>query len=49
MGNDFAYVVQAIGPNFYWKTSEFPAARKGWTAVISYNCILSESRTIELS
>lgn len=44
MGNDFAYVIQAIGPNFYWKTSEFPAARKGWTAVIVYNIILSRGR-----
>ncbi len=42
MGNDFAYVVQAVGPLFYWKTTDFPAARKGWTAVIIYQCLLSE-------
>ncbi|WWD22600.1 hypothetical protein CI109_107093 [Kwoniella shandongensis] len=29
--NDFAYVLQAIAPNFVWKTTDFPAARKGWT------------------
>lgn len=40
LGNDLAYVVQAIGPNFYWKTTDFPAARKGWTAVIVYQCLL---------
>ncbi|KAL1410518.1 hypothetical protein Q8F55_004531 [Vanrija albida] len=34
MGNDLAYVVQAVGPNFYWKTTDFPAARKGMTVVI---------------
>ncbi|PVH99372.1 MFS general substrate transporter [Periconia macrospinosa] len=33
-GNDFAYVVQAIAPNFVWKTTDFPAARKGYTWVI---------------
>ncbi|KIY01808.1 uncharacterized protein Z520_01946 [Fonsecaea multimorphosa CBS 102226] len=30
-GNDFAYVVQAVAPNFVWKTVDFPAARKGYT------------------
>ncbi|KIV93566.1 hypothetical protein PV10_04772 [Exophiala mesophila] len=30
-GNDFAYVVQAVAPNFVWKTTDFPAARKGYT------------------
>ncbi|KAM5354126.1 hypothetical protein ACJ41O_000776 [Fusarium nematophilum] len=31
VANDLAYVVQAIVPNFVWKTTEFPAARKGYT------------------
>ncbi|KAL5390781.1 hypothetical protein PMIN02_006886 [Paraphaeosphaeria minitans] len=30
-GNDLAYVVQAVAPNFVWKTTDFPAARKGYT------------------
>ncbi|KAK3335130.1 allantoate permease [Cercophora scortea] len=36
MGNDFAYVVQAVAPNFVWKTTEFPAARTGylWSIVL---------------
>ncbi|KAJ3456273.1 hypothetical protein MRS44_016296 [Fusarium solani] len=29
VANDLAYVVQAIMPNFMWKTTDFPAARKG--------------------
>jgi len=28
-GNDLAYVVQAVAPNFVWKTTAFPAARQG--------------------
>ncbi|KAI7773138.1 hypothetical protein LA080_011748 [Diaporthe eres] len=28
LGNDLAYVVQAVAPNFVWKTTDFPAARK---------------------
>ncbi|KAG0651102.1 Pantothenate transporter liz1 [Hyphodiscus hymeniophilus] len=36
-GNDFAYVVQAVAPNFVWKTTDFPAAQKGylWSIVLS--------------
>jgi ACS family pantothenate transporter-like MFS transporter len=36
MGNDLAYVVQAVAPNFVWKTTDFPAARKGymWSIVL---------------
>lgn len=36
MGNDLAYVVQAVAPNFMWKTTAFPAARKGylWSVVL---------------
>ncbi|KIW09916.1 hypothetical protein PV08_11692 [Exophiala spinifera] len=35
-GNDFAYVVQAVAPNFVWKTTDFPAARKGylWSIIL---------------
>ncbi|KAF5986572.1 transporter [Fusarium coicis] len=31
IANDLAYVVQAIVPMFMWKTTDFPAARKGYT------------------
>ncbi|TLD32514.1 transporter protein [Venturia nashicola] len=36
MGNDLAYVVQAVAPNFVWKTTDFPWARKGylWSIVL---------------
>ncbi|KAH6972289.1 major facilitator superfamily domain-containing protein [Ilyonectria sp. MPI-CAGE-AT-0026] len=36
MANDLAYVVQAVAPNFVWKTTNFPAAKKGytWTLVL---------------
>ncbi|KAJ6461022.1 major facilitator superfamily domain-containing protein [Mycena sanguinolenta] len=30
LGNDLAYVVQAIAPNFVWKTTDFPRATKGY-------------------
>lgn len=35
-GNDLAYVVQAVAPNFVWKTTDFPWARKGylWSIVL---------------
>lgn len=42
MGNDLAYVVQAVGPNFYWKTTDFPAARKGMLVVIIMQILMSE-------
>jgi ACS family pantothenate transporter-like MFS transporter len=38
--NDLAYVVQAIAPNFVWKTTDFPKATKGWTWVIGTNSLL---------
>ncbi|KAH8659763.1 allantoate permease [Xylariales sp. PMI_506] len=34
MANDLAYVVQAVAPNFVWKTTDFPAATKGYTWAI---------------
>ncbi|KAK0462844.1 major facilitator superfamily domain-containing protein [Desarmillaria tabescens] len=30
LANDLAYVVQAIAPNFVWKTADFPRAQKGY-------------------
>ncbi|OCF72392.1 pantothenate transporter [Kwoniella mangroviensis CBS 8886] len=39
-GNDLAYVVQSIMPNFVWKTVDFPAARKGWTYSLSLAILL---------
>ncbi|KAJ5107461.1 allantoate permease, partial [Penicillium angulare] len=30
MANDLAYVVQAVAPNFVWKTTDFPAAKDGY-------------------
>ncbi|KAG9678701.1 MFS general substrate transporter, partial [Aureobasidium melanogenum] len=40
MANDLAYVVQAVAPNFVWKTTAFPAARKGYTWVVVLQGIL---------
>ncbi|EEA23625.1 hypothetical protein EYB25_006348 [Talaromyces marneffei] len=36
LANDMAYVVQAIAPNFVWKTTDFPAAKKGylWSIIL---------------
>lgn len=39
-GNDLAYVVQAVAPNFVWKTTEFPLARKGYTWSIVFQILL---------
>ncbi|KAK7417425.1 hypothetical protein QQX98_004544 [Neonectria punicea] len=49
MANDFAYVVQAVAPNFVWKTKEFPAARKGylWSIVLQI-LIIAATATIQL-
>ncbi|WVQ72199.1 hypothetical protein IAR50_001745 [Cryptococcus sp. DSM 104548] len=38
--NDFAYVVQAIVPNFVWKTTDFPEARTGWKYSVGLNVVL---------
>ncbi|KAJ7083601.1 major facilitator superfamily domain-containing protein [Mycena belliarum] len=47
LGNDLAYVVQAIAPNFVWKTTAYPRASKGyrWSIVlqfllISWTCLI---------
>ncbi|KAJ5383467.1 hypothetical protein N7517_001378 [Penicillium concentricum] len=43
MANDLAYVVQAVAPNFVWKTTAFPQAPKGytWSIVLQVLLILS--------
>ncbi|KAL2823266.1 allantoate permease [Aspergillus cavernicola] len=42
MANDLAYVVQAVAPNFVWKTTDFPAAKKGylWDIILQILLIL---------
>ncbi|POS69530.1 hypothetical protein DHEL01_v212076 [Diaporthe helianthi] len=40
LGNDLAYVVQAVAPNFVWKTTDFPAARKGYLWCIIMQILL---------
>ncbi|KAK4238361.1 major facilitator superfamily domain-containing protein [Achaetomium macrosporum] len=47
VGNDFAYVVQAVAPNFVWKTTDFPAAQKGytWSIVLQVLLILVTATT----
>lgn len=45
MGNDLAYVVQAVAPNFVWKTTDFPRATKGYTFSIVLQVLLSKSIT----
>ncbi|KAI4725588.1 MFS general substrate transporter [Aureobasidium sp. EXF-10728] len=49
MANDLAYVVQAVAPNFVWKTTEFPAAHKGytWVAVLQ-GLLIVVTATIQL-
>ncbi|KAJ7243446.1 major facilitator superfamily domain-containing protein [Mycena rebaudengoi] len=40
LGNDLAYVVQAVAPNFVWKTTAFPRATKGYHWSIILQCLL---------
>ncbi|KAJ5777357.1 hypothetical protein N7520_000603 [Penicillium odoratum] len=42
MANDFAYIVQAVAPNFIWKTTDFPAAKKGylWSIILQILLII---------
>ncbi|OJJ50431.1 hypothetical protein ASPZODRAFT_2118009 [Penicilliopsis zonata CBS 506.65] len=42
MANDLAYVVQAIAPNFVWKTVDFPAAKKGYLFCLVLQILLSK-------
>ncbi|RDW59119.1 allantoate permease-3 [Coleophoma crateriformis] len=49
MGNDFAYIVQAIAPNFVWKTTDFPAAKKGYLwSIILQALLIVVTVTIQL-
>lgn len=47
LGNDLAYVVQAVAPNFVWKTTDFPKATKGLSWVIGLNTLLSKLSSTE--
>ncbi|KAJ7621041.1 major facilitator superfamily domain-containing protein [Roridomyces roridus] len=40
LGNDLAYVVQAVAPNFVWKTTAFPRAAAGYHWSIVMQCLL---------
>ncbi|KAJ5369187.1 major facilitator superfamily domain-containing protein, partial [Penicillium cataractarum] len=42
MANDLAYVVQAVAPNFVWKTTDFPAAKKGYLWAIVLQALSSK-------
>ncbi|KAJ7171016.1 major facilitator superfamily domain-containing protein [Mycena filopes] len=47
LGNDLAYVVQAIAPNFVWKTTAFPRASKGYHYSIGLQfCLLAWTAVI---
>ncbi|KAH8698530.1 major facilitator superfamily domain-containing protein [Talaromyces proteolyticus] len=45
MANDLAYVVQAVAPNFVWKTTDFPAARKGYLWCIVLQILSSTAKS----
>ncbi|CAK7203795.1 hypothetical protein SEUCBS139899_006543 [Sporothrix eucalyptigena] len=40
VANDLAYVLQAIAPNFVWRTTDFPAARRGYTWSITLQVLM---------
>ncbi|KAJ5635812.1 allantoate permease, partial [Penicillium longicatenatum] len=42
LANDLAYVVQAVAPNFVWKTTAFPAAKEGylWSIILQILLII---------
>ncbi|TVY45481.1 Pantothenate transporter [Lachnellula occidentalis] len=49
VGNDFAYIVQAVAPNFVWKTTDFPAAQKGYLwSIILQVLLIVVTATIQL-
>ena len=48
LGNDLAYVVQAVAPNFVWKTTDFPAAKKGYLWSIILQILLSEYSAFDI-
>ncbi|KAF7292077.1 MFS general substrate transporter [Mycena indigotica] len=39
LGNDLAYVITAIAPNFVWKTLDFPRATRGYHYSIILHCL----------
>ncbi|KAJ4422594.1 hypothetical protein N0V82_002713 [Gnomoniopsis sp. IMI 355080] len=47
MANDLAYVVQAVAPNFVWKTTDFPRATKGyvWSIIVTILSIVVTAAT----
>jgi MFS transporter, ACS family, pantothenate transporter len=40
VANDLAYVLQAVAPNFVWRTTDFPAARRGYTWSITLQILM---------
>ncbi|KAF6514592.1 hypothetical protein HZS61_005726 [Fusarium oxysporum f. sp. conglutinans] len=49
VANDLAYVIQAVVPIFMWKTTDFPAARKGYTySTILQVLLILETAFIQL-
>ncbi|KAJ5753881.1 uncharacterized protein N7511_008034 [Penicillium nucicola] len=49
MANDLAYVVQAVAPNFVWKTTAFPRAAKGYTwSIVLQILLIVVTATIQL-
>ncbi|KIH87316.1 MFS transporter, ACS family, pantothenate transporter [Sporothrix brasiliensis 5110] len=40
MANDLAYALQALAPNFVWRTTDFPAARRGYTWSITLQVLM---------
>lgn len=40
LGNDLAYVVRAVAPNFVWKATSFPRAQKGMSGSIGLSTLL---------
>ncbi|KAF5569534.1 transporter [Fusarium phyllophilum] len=49
IANDLAYVVQAVVPMFMWRTTDFPAARKGYTySTILQVLLILETAFIQL-
>ncbi|OQE24638.1 hypothetical protein PENSTE_c007G09645 [Penicillium steckii] len=49
MANDLAYVVQAVAPNFVWKTTDFPRAAKGHTySIVLQVLLIVVTATIQL-
>ncbi|PCD26439.1 hypothetical protein AU210_012867 [Fusarium oxysporum f. sp. radicis-cucumerinum] len=49
VANDLAYVIQAVVPMFMWKTTDFPAARKGYTySTILQVLLILETAFIQL-